>query len=128
MSPCWSLTHASYSAHAPSASTCDSRIGGHAPIASSPFTNANGCPARKSALPEQVNPISSFGIPERSRAASTTGMRISTSLCSRSLRTTDCANDTIATSRTEQPLQHLGHRDVGLAVRLEVLDRLHVRF
>src|SRR5919108_315697 len=125
MSPCWSRTHASYSAHAPSASTCDSRIGGHAPIASSPLTNAKGCPARKSALPEHVNPISSFGIPERVRASSTTGIRISTSLCSRSRRTDGAwANATIATSRIEQRLQDLVDGHVGLVGRLEVPDVL----
>ena len=46
MSPCCSRTHASYIAQAPSISTCDSRIGGHAPTASRPDTNANGAPAR----------------------------------------------------------------------------------
>src|SRR5437763_6745454 len=127
MSPCCSRTHASYRAQAPSASTCDSRIGGHAPIASSPFTNANGCPARKSALPEHVNPISSFGMPDRFRASSTTGMRISTSLWTRSRRTLVCANDTTATSRIEQPLQHLFDGNVRLVDRPEVLDRFHVR-
>src|SRR5437588_5262490 len=121
------MTHASYSAHAPSISTCDSRMGGHAPIASSPLTNAKGWPARKSALPEHVNPISSFGIPDRSRASSTTGIRISTSFRSVSAREIDCANETIATSRTEQRLQHLLDGDVGLVDRLEVADALHVR-
>ena len=46
MSPCCSRTHASYSAQAPSISTCDSEIGGHAPVASRLLTNANGAPAR----------------------------------------------------------------------------------
>ena len=45
-SPCWSRTHASYSANAPSISTCDSWMGGHAPIASSAATNENGAPPR----------------------------------------------------------------------------------
>src|SRR5207248_6520142 len=96
-------------------------------IASSPFTNANGCPARKSALPEHVNPISSFGIPERFLASSTTGIRISTSLWTRSRLTEVCANDTTATSRIEQPLEDLFHGHVGFVDRFEVLDRLHVR-
>jgi hypothetical protein len=45
-SPHWSFTQASYSAHAPSISTCDSRIGGQAPSASTADTNENDWPAR----------------------------------------------------------------------------------
>ena len=40
------FTHASYSAQAPSISTCDSMIGGTAPIASTAETNENARPAR----------------------------------------------------------------------------------
>ena len=46
MSPCCKRTHASYSAQAPSISTCDSEIGGQAPAASRLDTNANGPPVR----------------------------------------------------------------------------------
>ena len=46
MSPSCRRTHASYIAHAPSISTCDSEIGGHAPMASRFCTNANVWPAR----------------------------------------------------------------------------------
>jgi hypothetical protein len=45
-SPVRIFTHASYSAHAPSISTCDSLIGGNAPIASTADTNENARPAR----------------------------------------------------------------------------------
>ena len=44
MSPSCSRSHASYSAHAPSISTCESRFGGHAPIASMFCTNENAWP------------------------------------------------------------------------------------
>ena len=40
------FTQASYSAQAPSISTCDSMIGGKAPIASTAWTNENARPAR----------------------------------------------------------------------------------
>ncbi len=46
MSPCCRRTHASYSAQAPSISTCDSEIGGQAPAASRFCTNTNGPPLR----------------------------------------------------------------------------------
>ncbi len=45
-SPVWILTHASYSAQAASASTCDSLIGGTGPIASIAEMNENARPAR----------------------------------------------------------------------------------
>lgn len=41
-----SFTHASYSAHAASISTCDSLIGGTAPIASTAEMNEKALPAR----------------------------------------------------------------------------------
>ena len=41
MSPSCRRVKPSYIAHAPSISTCDSEIGGHAPIASMVCTNAN---------------------------------------------------------------------------------------
>ena len=44
--PAWIFAHASYIAQAPSISTCDSEIGGHAPSASTAPTNANAWPAR----------------------------------------------------------------------------------
>jgi len=40
------FSHASYSAHAASISTCDSITGGNAPIASTAWTNENARPAR----------------------------------------------------------------------------------
>ena len=46
MSPSCRRVYPSYIAHAPSISTCDSEIGGHAPMASMVCTNANVCPAR----------------------------------------------------------------------------------
>jgi hypothetical protein len=45
-SPVRIFTQASYSAQAPSISTCDSMIGGKAPIASTAWTNENARPAR----------------------------------------------------------------------------------
>ena len=45
-SPVSTLTQASYSANAPSISTCDSITGGNAPIASTADTNENARPAR----------------------------------------------------------------------------------
>ena len=45
-SPVRIFTHASYSAQAPSISTCDSMTGGNAPIASTAETNENARPAR----------------------------------------------------------------------------------
>ncbi len=45
-SPVRIFTHASYSAQAPSISTCDSMTGGNAPIASTAATNENARPAR----------------------------------------------------------------------------------
>ena len=45
-SPDMIFTHASYSAQAPSISTCDSMIGGTAPIASTACTKENARPAR----------------------------------------------------------------------------------
>ena len=44
MSPSWRRSHASYSAQAPSISTCESRFGGQAPIASRFDTNENAWP------------------------------------------------------------------------------------
>lgn len=45
-SPVSSLTQASYSAHAPSVSTCDSEIGGQAPTPSSAMVKEKARPAR----------------------------------------------------------------------------------
>ena len=45
MSPIWRRSHASYMAHAPSISTCESRFGGHAPRASMFCTNEKAWPA-----------------------------------------------------------------------------------
>ncbi len=45
-SPVRTFTQASYSAHAPSISTCDSIVGGTAPMASTADTNENARPAR----------------------------------------------------------------------------------
>ena len=44
MSPSCSRSHASYSAQAPSISTCESRLGGQAPMASRFGTNENAWP------------------------------------------------------------------------------------
>ena len=46
ISPSCNRTQASYSAHAPSISTCDSALGGHTPTASSAATNEKGPPIR----------------------------------------------------------------------------------
>ena len=74
-------------------------IGGHAPTASSAETNENGWPARKSDVPEHVNPISSLGMPASSITSWTTGMRISTSFRVRSIFSCGAtATATIATS------------------------------
>ncbi len=45
MSPSCSRSQASYNAHAPSISTCESRFGGHAPMASMFCTNEKAWPA-----------------------------------------------------------------------------------
>ena len=45
MSPSWSRTQASYRAQAPSISTCESRLGGQAPMASMFWTKENAWPA-----------------------------------------------------------------------------------
>jgi hypothetical protein len=44
MSPWCRRSQASYIAHAPSISTCESRLGGHAPMASRLLTNENVAP------------------------------------------------------------------------------------
>ncbi len=45
-SPVMIFTHASYSAHAPSISTCDSEMGGWAPTPSSAMVKEKARPAR----------------------------------------------------------------------------------
>src|SRR5581483_5725139 len=80
--------------------------------------------------------MSCFVMPARSSAAAVTGISISTSLASVTARTwSDCANETIATSRIPLAIgqrppalpARLVHLGVGLAVGAEVAEALERR-